>query len=397
MRDLWNYIVFSNPLKTYIIVAGTILFVIALKRFFSRLIARLIFRAIRRMDPGLDKSAFLDLVVGPIGTFLVVFVSMSSVEKLHFPAEMDFDIYEVKSKVIIQALAIMIIVISFIWLLLRLVDFVALVLRRKARRDGGPRDNQMIVFIRDFLKAIIGIIGILLILDAAFKVNVTSILASLGLAGAAVALAAKESIENLIASFVIFFDKPFTAGDVLKVNNISGTVERIGLRSTRIRTDQKTYVTVPNKQMVDSIVDNLSLRTQRKGELRLELSLSTPADGLDKLIEGLKKILVKDKVENSTAFLNDISGAAFLVSVDYFTSPITQDEFNAIKQRVNLDTLRLLERLEINIAGASTDIRLTNVAPDPAAGPSTSTTSSSADAAAGQSAAPVNSASGPKI
>ena len=147
----------------------------------------------------------------------------------------------------------------------------------------------MIVFIRDFLKAIIGIIGILMILDSAFKVNVTSILASLGLAGAALALAAKESIENLIASFVIFFDKPFTAGDVLKVNNISGTVERIGLRSTRIRTDQKTYVTVPNKQMVDSIVDNLSLRTQRKGELRLELSLSTPRLLLDELIEGIKE------------------------------------------------------------------------------------------------------------
>ena len=117
----------------------------------------------------------------------------------------------------------------------------------------------------------------------------TAILASLGLAGAAFALAAKESIENLIASFVIFFDKPFTAGDVLKVNNISGTVEKIGLRSTRIRTDQKTYVTVPNKQMVDSIVDNLSLRTQRKGELRLELSLSTPAAMWTRFVDGVRR------------------------------------------------------------------------------------------------------------
>jgi len=177
-------------------------------------------------------------------------------------------------------------------------------------------------------------------------------------AGAALALAAKESIENLIASFIIFFDKPFTAGDVLKVNSISGTVERIGLRSTRIRTDQKTYVTVPNKQMVDSIVDNLSLRTQRKGELRLELSLSTPSGSLDQLIAGLLAILNKDRVENSSAFLNDITGSAYLVNVDYFTSPVTQEEFNAIRQQINLDTLRLMERLGISIAGASTDIIL---------------------------------------
>ncbi len=358
MHDFWNYIVFSNTLKSYVIVVATILFVIVLKRFISRLIARLLFRAIRQIGTGLDKSAFLDLVVGPIGIFIVVLVSISSIEKLHFPAELDFDIYEVSSKAITKALAVMIIVISFIWLLLRLTDFIALVLRNKARKDGGPRNNQMIVFIRDFLKAIIGIIGFLVILDAAFKVNVSNIVTSLGLAGAAVALAAKESIENLIASFVIFFDKPFTTGDVLKVNNISGTVERIGLRSTRIRTDQKTYVTVPNKQMVDSVVDNLSLRTQRKGELRLELSLSTPATGLDQMIGEIKNILKKDKVENSTAFLNDISGTAFLVSVDYFTAPITQDEFNAIKQKVNLDVLHLLERLKISIAGASTDIRV---------------------------------------
>src|ERR1700760_4045088 len=162
MHDIWDQVVFSNPLKRYIIIAATILFIVLLKRAISRIIARLIFRAIRRMGSGMDRSAFLDLVVGPIGTFLVVFVSMSSIEKLHFPAELDFDIYEVKSKAIVQALAVIIIIGSFIWLLLRLVDFVALVLRNKAKSGGGHRDNQMIVFFRDFLKAVLGIFGILM-------------------------------------------------------------------------------------------------------------------------------------------------------------------------------------------------------------------------------------------
>lgn len=356
-------LILGNPLRSYIIVTGTILFVILLKRFFSRLIARLIFRFIRRMGTGLDRSAFLDLVVGPIGTFLVVFVSLTSIEKLHFPPELNFDIYEVSSKTMIHGLATIILIVSFIWLLMRLVDFISHVLRKKARKDGGTRDNQMIVFIRDFLKAVLGIIGILMILDSAFRVDVSSILASLGLAGAAIALAAKESIENLIASFVIFFDKPFKAGDYLKVNAISGTVEKIGLRSTRIRTDQKTFVTVPNKQMVDSVVDNLTLRTQRKGELRLELSLSTPATTLDSFIAGIRKILTNDKVENSTVYLNDITAAAFLINVDYFTAPIEMDEFNALRQQVNLQVLRLMEEKKISIAGSSTTISLATVSP----------------------------------
>src|SRR5882757_3554087 len=102
MHDLWNRIVLGNPLRAFIIVAATILFVIALKRVISRLIARFLFRFVRRMGSGLDKSAFLDLVVGPIGIFLVLFVSITSIEKLHFPNELAFDIYEVRAKVSVQ-------------------------------------------------------------------------------------------------------------------------------------------------------------------------------------------------------------------------------------------------------------------------------------------------------
>jgi MscS family membrane protein len=367
MLSFWDYRVMDNPLRAYIIVAATILFVIVLKRFISRLIGHFLFSLVRKMDSGLDRTDFLKLVVGPIGTFVVVFVSISSIEKLHFPTALEFDIYEVKTTTIVYAIAVIVLIVSFIWLLMRLVDFMALVLGKRARTGQVPRDNQMIFFIRDFLKAIIGIIGILMILDEAFKVNVSAILASLGLATAAVALAAKETIENLIASFVIFFDKPFTAGDYLKVNNVAGTVEKIGLRSTRIRTDEKTYVTVPNKQMVDSIVDNLTLRTQRKGGLRLELSLSTPADQLNAFMDGIRKILKKDKVLNSTVFLDNITGSSFLVNVDYFTAPVVIDEFNAMKQQVNLDVLRLMEEMGLNIAGSSMTVTVTKPVPPEAA------------------------------
>lgn len=173
MRDLWSYMILDNPVRVYVIVVASILFAIALKRFVSRLIGRALFSFIRNMGSGLDRTDFLRLVVGPIGTFLIVVVSLSSLEKLHFPSAFDFDIYEVKSKVIIHGVGVIVIIISFIWLLMRLVDFIAVVLRKNARSGRVPRDNQMIVFIRDFLKAIIGIIGILMILDEVFLVNVS--------------------------------------------------------------------------------------------------------------------------------------------------------------------------------------------------------------------------------
>src|SRR5450432_535527 len=358
MNGFWNQLIFDNPVKKYLYVFIAIAISLLIKRLFSRFIAGQLFRGAKAIDKGLDKNAFVKLMLAPLEIFLIAFVSVAAIDKLQYPSVLEFEIYEVPFRSIVHGIAKTILIVVFIWLILRTIDFVALLLKQKAAATGDLRDHQLVVFFRDFLKIIIGIIGILMVLGMAFGFEVSKLWTGLGLAGAALALSLKESIENLIASFIIFFDKPFTTGDILKVNNITGTVERIGLRSTRIRTDLKTYVTVPNKQMVDSIVDNLSLRTYRKAELRLQFDSSTSAGTLDQLIAGLLAILNKDRVENSSAFLNDITGSAYLVNVDYFTSPVTQEEFNAIRQQINLDTLRLMERLGISIAGASTDIIL---------------------------------------
>jgi MscS family membrane protein len=318
-----------------------------------------LFRLVKKASAGIDKVAFVNLVAAPISTFLFVFISFAALEKLSFPKEIDFDVFEVPAKAIVHNIAIAIIIIGFIWLLLRIIDFIAIILARRASETGDLRDNQLIVFFRDFLKVVIAIIGVIMVLAFAFNFEVTKLTAGLGLAGAALALAAKESVENLIASFIIFFDKPFTAGDVIKVQGYSGNIEKIGLRSTRIRTDMKTYVTVPNKQMVDSIVDNLTLRTQRKAEIRLQLGLSVPSDVMGQFVDGIKAILKKDMVLSPTVFLNDIAPNAFLINVDYFTSPIPLDDFNNLKQQVNMEIMRLMEQLKIEIAGASTDVKVT--------------------------------------
>ena len=151
-------------------------------------------------------------------------------------------------------------------------------------------------------------------------------------------------------------------GDVVKIQTFTGTVEKIGLRSTRIRTDQKTFITVPNKQMVDSILDNLSLRTQRKGELKLEVGLSTPSGMLDQLIAGIRKITDQKEIESATVLLNDITSSGFVIIVDYFTGPVTHTEFNTVKEQINFGILKLMEELQVELAGASTDVRISNPA-----------------------------------
>jgi len=358
MNDFLNEMWWGNPVRSYLIVALVILFVWLFRSVISRYFAGLLFGIVHRIWKNVDKPAFTSLVIKPMGFFLLILVSIAALYKLNFPEEINETIYKYTIKEIVQSIGTIILIVSLFELLLRLIDFIALILEKKADLTPDQSDNQLIVFFKDFFKVILVIIGIMLVLRYAFGLDVGGLLTGLSIVGAAIALALRESLENLIASFIIFFDKPFVMGDLVKVNAVTGTVERIGLRSTRIRTDQKTYVTVPNKQMVDSVLDNLSLRTQRRGDLKLEIGLQTPPANIEKLLEGLRKIVGRKEVEEYNVNLSEITGQAVVIVSDYYTAPIGIKEFFAIRQKINLAALQLMEELKIEIAGANTDVRV---------------------------------------
>lgn len=359
MNGFWDQIILDNPLKKYLFVFLAILVGLLFKRIFSRYVAGLLFRAATTLGKGIDKNAFVKLLLDPLEIFLIAFITIVGIDKLKFPTALEFEVFEIPFKSVVHSIAKVILIVVFIWLLLRIIDFISMVVKEKASLSGGIKDHQLIVFFRDFLKVIIGIIGALMVLGMGLGFEVSKVWTGLGLAGAALALSLRESIENLIASFIIFFDKPFMAGDTVKVNNISGAVEKIGLRSTRIRTDLKTYVTVPNKQMVDSIVDNLTLRTYRKAELRLQLESSTPAETIQAFIDDCRKLLSNNPIiSNTTVFLFDISGTSFQVNIDYLTTPIPLNDFNEIKQKLNLEILQLIENRKIAFTGSGMTVKL---------------------------------------
>ena len=275
MDKILDIVFLDNPLRSYLFVFLAIALAVVLKRFISRYAAGLLFKIVRKVAKGVDKISFVNLVVAPLQTFLVILVTVISLEKLNFPSFFNFKVYKVSFPQVIDVVSTGVLIIAFIWLLLRIIDFIAMILHQRASIASDQSDNQLVVFFKDFFKVLIVIFGLLLILKFSLHYPIGTLFTGLSIATAAIALATRESLENLIASFIIFFDKPFTTGDQVKVQNITGHVEKIGLRSTRIRTDQKTYVTVPNKQMVDSIMDNLSLRTQRKATIMLELHGTT--------------------------------------------------------------------------------------------------------------------------
>jgi MscS family membrane protein len=352
MDSFLDKVFFDNTIGSYIAVAGTILLVFLLKRYLSRYIASLLFKLVKRIARGVDKRSFVDLVVSPLKVFLVMLACIISLDKLTFPRRLNVKVYKIDAHSLIDGLSIIVLIITFIWLLLRIMDFIAIILHQKADQRPDHKDHQLIVFFKDFFKVVLVIFGFLLILKFAFSYPIGNLLTGLSIATAAIALSTRESLENLIASFIIFFDKPFTTGDLVKVHEITGTVEKIGLRSTRIRTDQKTFVTVPNKQMVDSIMDNLSLRTQRRAFVQLELHSDTPHDTVSQLVIRIQHIFQEhhEQVESFSVFLADINKNAFIVNVEFFTAPIPVADFNALRQQVNLGIIEPMEELNIRLA-----------------------------------------------
>jgi MscS family membrane protein len=359
--DILDKIILDNTIRNYIIVGSIILAAILFKKYISRYIASLIYRLVKKEWKTIDEEKFTGLVTDPLKWFLFILITIFSIDKLKFPDVFQFDIYEHPAREIISRLATGIIIVSFFWVLLRFVDFVAEVLKEK-NHASETRDYQLITFFRDFLKIIITLCGLLLIIKACFNQNIGSLLTGLSLVGAAMALAAKESLENLIASFIIFFDKPFFTGDTVNVNNITGIVEKIGLRSTRIRTKDKTLVTVPNKQMVDTIIDNWSMRTNRRAEIVLALAAKNQLSLVENFMALLKKMLEENNehISSSSVFLKEISKDSFIISIEYFTAPFSLTEFNSVKQAVNLAVIKLIEENKIEIASDTSTIVINN-------------------------------------
>ena len=347
----------NNTLESYLYVIGIILLAILIKRLISKYLAKLLYKLVAKAAKNIARQSFLDLVVQPLDTFLVLLISIVSLDKLNAPQEFSFKIYHISFGMLIDSITAGTLIIVFIWLCIRVIDFVAMILEEKANLTHDQTDNQLIIFFKDFFKVILVVIGILLILRFSFNKNIGNLLTGLSIVGAAIALATRESMENLIASFIIFFDKPFITGDLVKVNTFTGHIEKIGLRSTRIRTTDKTYITVPNKQMVDTIIDNITLRIQRKVELRLEIGLGATSQQLRALSPAIKTILSKPEIENTVVYLMDTGKNAHIVAVDYYTTMNQSvEEFNALREAVNLEVIELLEKSGLELAAANTDV-----------------------------------------
>ncbi len=177
------------------------------------------------------------------------------------------------------------------WFVIRLVDVISELLYQHFKARDDDMGITMVPVARKILKPILVVI-ILVVALQNVGMNVGGLLAGLGIGGLAFALAAKDTLANLFGSIAMAFDRPFKVGDYVKTGEHTGTVEDVGLRSTRLRTVARTLVTIPNAQLADSRVENFSVRERIRLVLTIGVQYDTSMDQIRYIIDEFKRYLL---------------------------------------------------------------------------------------------------------
>lgn len=189
-----------------------------------------------------------------------------------------------------SSITVVIGLVALVMLILRLTDLISSFSKGKMSRKGRVSAVSIILFLRRAIKIAVIIFGIIAILSV-IGFDVTTGLAALGIGGIALALGAQKTVENFVGSVTLIADQPVRVGDFCKVGDISGTVEQIGMRSTTIRTGERTIVTIPNGEFSSTKIENFAHRDRFLFAPVIELRYETTPDQIRYLLVELRSVL----------------------------------------------------------------------------------------------------------
>ena len=247
---------------------------------------------------------------------------------------------------------------SVLWMAFRVIDLIRAVLERRAWAIDRPSSRSLLSiggrFVKVAVLAVGGIIGL-----AQLGVSVASLIAGLGIGGLAVALAAQKTLENLFGTLSIGVDQPMREGDVVKLYDIIGTVERIGLRSTRIRTPDRTIVTIPNGDLANQRIESYTERDRLRMAMTIGLVYGTTAAQMRAILTELEAILRKHPKlwpDATVVRFKELGASSLDVEIQAWFLTTDWSEYQGIRQDVLLEFMAAIERNGSSIAFPSRSV-----------------------------------------
>ena len=245
-------------------------------------------------------------------------------------------------------------VISLFWFIYNFVELLRGPIRRFAESAGRLNAEHLAEFLVKVIRFAVLVLAFLVALQE-FGINISALLASLGIGGLAVALAAKDTLANFFGGITLIADNPFSKGDwVLIGGKYEGVVESIGLRTTKLRTFEKSVLTLPNSLVASSSIENFSRRKVRRVKMFLPFELSAPVEKVLKTAEEIRSYLKSHprtaKNQVVLVYLDRIGEYAYEVMVYCFTDTANWEEWLRIKQEWIENFVKIAEKNGVKLA-----------------------------------------------
>jgi MscS family membrane protein len=232
-----------------------------------------------------------------------------------------------------------------LWIAFRIVDIGRSILERRAWAIERPASRSLLLIGSRFAKVSVVLLGAIILL-AQLGVSVASLIAGLGIGGLAVALAAQKTVENLFGTLSIGVDQPMREGDFVKVYDFVGTVEEIGLRSTRVRTLDRTLVTIPNGELANQRIESFAARDRIRLACVLGLLYETTATQMRAVLADLRRVLrehPKIWPDSIVVRFSGLASSSLDIEVMAWFQTVDWGEFQAIREEVLLQFMEVVE------------------------------------------------------
>ncbi|MEO6034869.1 MAG: mechanosensitive ion channel family protein [Verrucomicrobiota bacterium] len=254
----------------------------------------------------------------------------------------------------------LIVVVAFVYVLLKGIDLtIGIWKSRVSAGDDRGFDQQLFPILKKSLKVFVLIVAFLFVCDNVFNYNIKTILASLSIGGLALGLAAQDTLSNFFGAVVVFVDKPFRVGDIIKLSEVEGVVEAIGVRSTRVRNPSGHLITVPNKTMGNATITNISRRPNIKSETNIGLTYDMSVEKLQRALSILEKIYRKHPMTHDVLItFNKFADSALNIQVIHWWKSTNPKEQLHGMQELNLVVKRRFDEEGISFAFPSQTIYL---------------------------------------
>ncbi len=358
LQEFLTYSFLGNPVKSWLSALGIfILFLIIRFKVVSLLIG-MMRRLTSKTSTTVDDN-MLKVVEHPFrwGVILV---------GLYFSLSV-FHISESTAETISHLLRSFIIVLA-VWIAYSIIAVFSESLQKLSRHFKSELSESLIKLVISILKAFIIALGAITIFQE-WGFNVNGFLASLGLVGMALALAAKDTAANFFGSLMIFTDRPFKIGDWIKTPDVEGTIEEVGIRSTKVRTFAQALVTVPNANLANKAILNWSRMGKRRIKMTIGLTYSTTSQQMKDILDTIRTMLHNDNdVHPDTIhiYFTDFQDSSLGILCYFFTKTTNWGEYMQVRERLNLEIMRIVETHGASFAFPSQSLYVESLPENPA-------------------------------